>query len=237
MAKKLYEESNIQAIADTIRENLPEDFAEVTYTTAEMPGGIVEACNYQSGVGFKDGCEEARHECAQKHFVHNFVGDGGTSYSFHVPFEPDVVQIMGFDQTCIKKNYWLVLVVCELRAFGLLGGQMQYGDSTSSSGVFNLGYTTASVLTRYSRANDGTITIANIGPSDKVVTYGEGVPYTAIAVKYTEQTDKERITEFVNRLTGSGSATLNQAKVNAAFTDEEWAALIAAKPDWTFSWI
>jgi hypothetical protein len=35
----------------------------------------------------------------------------------------------------------------------------------------------------------------------------------------------------------SGSVTLNQAKVNAAFTDEEWAALIAEKPNWTFTFI
>lgn len=56
-------------------------------------------------------------------------------------------------------------------------------------------------------------------------------------MKYTDKTDKERIAEMVNGLTGSGSLTLNKNKVNAAFTTEEWNALIATKPDWTFAFI
>ena len=39
MAKKLYEESNIQAIADAIREK---NNSTDTYTTSEMPGAILD---------------------------------------------------------------------------------------------------------------------------------------------------------------------------------------------------
>lgn len=187
--------------------------------------------------GYDAGITEGAEICAAKHFVHNFVGNGGTSYSIHIPFEPDVVCITGLDPTCVKKSYQLAVVMCDTRAFGMLGGFMEYGDAGSSSGIANAVYTTTSMLTRYSRTADGTVTIANIGPSDKTVTYGAGVPYTLIALKYAEQTDKERITDFVGRLTGSGSVTLNKAKVNAAFSDAEWSALVATKPNWTFAFI
>ena len=195
--------------------------AEKLVTIAENEPKVYEA-------GLNEGAEI----CAAKHFVHNFEGDGSASVSFYVPFEPDAVQIIGFSPFANTKEYALTMFVCDCRAFGLLGGLASFGSSTGA--LTNSMQTTKSVLNRYSQAEDGIVTIKNIATS---VVFDPSYTYTAIAVKYTEQTDKERITDFVNGLTGSGTVTLNQTKVNAAFTDDEWVALIATKPNWTFNWI
>lgn len=170
--------------------------------------------------------------CVQQHFVQNFVGDGGTSRSFQVPFEPDFIQIFCFDPTVINKASVLASFFYDQRAFGLYAGTYQYGSGSGS--LKNGAFSTTSASTRYVRAEDGTITVKDFA-SNAAVVYGAGLPYTIIAVKYAEQSDKERITSFVNGLTGSGSVTLNQAKVNAAFTADEWAELIGTKPNWTFN--
>ena len=172
--------------------------------------------------------------CAARHFDHSYAGDGSGSVSFYVPFEPDMVQIIGFDPTFNKKPYALASFSYDRRAFGLMGGSALYGQADGT--VMNGYYTTVSALTRYSRAEDGTVTIGNFS-SSVPVEFSLGYPYTAIAVRYTEQTDRERIAAFVEGLTGSGTVTLNKAKVEAAFTDDEWAGLVAARPDWTFTWI
>lgn len=182
--------------------------------------------------GKTDGLADGAAICTAKHFVYNFVGDGGKSVSFHVPFEPDTVQIIGFDPMVHKTNLTLATIVCDIRAFGQLGGYAAYGNGSTLSTTM---FTTVSISTRYSRTEDGVITVQNINSAGAY--FGNGFVYTVIAVKYADRSDKERITDFVNGLTGSGTVTLNRAKVNAAFTDDEWAALVATKPNWTFTWI
>lgn len=183
---------------------------------------------------YDQGLEAGTAICAAKHFVCNFVGDGSGSASFYVPFEPDVVQIIGFDPTYNKTPYALGSFCYDQRAFGFAAGFMQYGMATGASA--SQAMTTKTALNRYSRTEDGIITISNLHSSSPVVFY-PNYSYTVVAVKYTDQTDKERITDYVNRLAGSGTVTLNQTKVAAAFTDDEWAVLIATKPNWTFTWI
>lgn len=53
MAKKLYEEENIRAIAEEIRGNL--DSSTSTYTTEEMPIGVREVSSYQYDKGYDAG--------------------------------------------------------------------------------------------------------------------------------------------------------------------------------------
>ena len=197
--------------------------AEKLITIAENESKVYEA-----------GLDKGAEICSAKHLVYNFVGDGSGSVSFHVPFEPDAVHIIGFDPTYTKTPYAIGLFCYDRRAFGTMAGAALYGNASGASTTVN--YSTTSALNRYSRTEDGVVTIGNIS-SSLSLEFSPGYVYTAIAVKYTEQTDKERITAFVSGLTGSGTVTLNRAKVNAAFTDDEWATLIATKPNWTFTWI
>ena len=43
-------------------------------------------------------------ECASKHFVHTFTGDGNTSASFVVPFEPDSIHVSCYDPSVFWSN-------------------------------------------------------------------------------------------------------------------------------------
>lgn len=183
---------------------------------------------------YDQGVEDGTALCTCQHFTVNFVGTGTSSASFYVPFEPDALFIIGFDPTFNKKPYALGSFIADLRAFGQVAGNAAYDQASGT--MANVAFTTASVLNRYSQTEDGVVTIQNISNSTTIV-FDACYIYTAIAVKYTDQTDKERIGTFVSRLTGSGAVALNEAKVTAAFTDNEWATLVATKPNWTFSWI
>lgn len=184
---------------------------------------------------FDEGLAQGVAACTAKHFSCALKGTGTGSASFYVPFRPDLVLIVGFDPTYgVQQCNVLALFLADLGAFGLCGGYCAYSSDTGSTK--STLYSSTSVLNRCHCAENGIITVQNLINSTSVF-FDATYTYTAIAVKYTDQTDRERITDYVNSLTGSGTATFNQAKVNAAFTDNEWAALIATKPGWTFTWI
>ena len=234
MAKVVTDNSHYKAIANTIRNNPVASFGEMQ--PKDMAGNIETIINGMYQFGYGEGEQSGLAACADKHFVHNFIGDGGASYSFHVPFEPDFIQIFCFEPTVINKASVLASFFYDQRAFGLYAGTYQYGSGSGS--LKNGAFSTASASKRYIRAEDGTITVKDFVPSD-VVVYGSGLPYTIIAVKYAEQSDKERITAFVNGLTGNGSVSLKQSKINAAFTTDEWTSLVGQEHllGWTFNWI
>ena len=50
-------------------------------------------------------------------------------------------------------------------------------------------------------------------------------------------TDKDALAREINALPDdeSGTVTFVGSRVSAAVTDDEWATLIAAKPNWTFT--
>ena len=184
---------------------------------------------------YEKGVEAAENVCTERHFAYAFVGDGTATATFTVPFEPDVLVVSGaypFHATDLGDNM-TALLWFDLRAFGMLGGLSLFGKSSASSKMQYSMLTTTSLLNRYNRAADGTVTLTCISTS----LFSKGVTYMVSAAKMLDKTDKKRITEFVLGLTGSGSVTLNRAKVNAAFTDDEWAVLIAQVPGWTFSFI
>lgn len=171
-----------------------------------------------------------------RHFSAVIEGTGEDTLSFYVPFEPDLISVTGYDPTVLLEENNAMQLIYDLRSFGLMGGMVLISKVNSSKLA---ALTSVSAATRYSREENGTVTIQNI--KDAAMTSGgifrTNVMYSVSAVKYTDKTDRQRITEMVQRLTGKGSLTVNRAKVNAAFTDEEWAALIAQKPGWTFAFI
>ncbi len=195
-------------------------------------GGYTEADLQAS---YAKGMADGGQLCAEKHFILCFTGDGNTSATFHVPFEPDVLHVFGYDPLGMNLTGAVMDFSYDRRAFGLLVGFALYGSG--AGGVRNAALGSSAVPKRYRRAPDGTITVFDLGGTTATAVFARGVVYTVVAVKYTEQTDAERIAAFVDRLTGSGTVTLQQEKVVGAFTDDAWAALIAARPDWTFSWI
>lgn len=227
MGKRVVDDASLAALAAKLRSRSAAPAPAMVF-----PNDFMDQVDLVHEQGLTEGIVESNALCTSQHFVHTFAGSGTGSVSFSVPFEPDAVQIIGCSPFANTKKYAAAMFAYDCRAFGLLAGFALYGSSTGALG--NSMLTTTSALKRYSRSEDGIITIKDITTS---VVFAPDYLYTAIAVKYTDQTDAERITAFVESLTGSGTVTLNQAKVRAAFGDDEWAALIARKPDWTFTWI
>lgn len=58
--------------------------------------------------------------------------------------------------------------------------------------------------------------------------------YKVIAVKYSDMSDKEMLTEYVRSLSGGETVYIHSQMRASAFTDAEWDALIAEKPNTTF---
>ena len=179
--------------------------------------------------------------CAQKHFVTTVTGNGQESISVNVPFKPDVllmfVSEVGMYGKLDSTKSFVSLIHFDISGFGMIGGRY---ECFIAGGVKQTAVTTTTMLTRYAMADDGMVTLQNFSTSGTTAigTFLDGVEYVVIAAKYTDQTDRERITQYVQSLSPTGgSVTMNGAKKTAAFTDEEWNALIAQKPGWTFSFI
>lgn len=220
MAIMRTDDAHYAAIADALRQHTG---TEDTFQPARM-AQAVGAVYAAAGAA-----------CAAKHFTAAVPGSGEQRLQFSLPFAPDYLAVLCSDGGDLYGNGGNLVysVYFDFAAFGLLGGVSQVTDS---SGLHNIAMTTESIHNRYSRADDGTVTIENVGEGT-IGVFGEGRDYLICAVKYDRASDKDRITGYVRSLTGSGSATMNRAKVEAAFTEEEWAALTAEKPGWTFSFI
>lgn len=233
MGKRVVDDNSLIALADALREQtgeqseliFPEDFAGAVHA--------IHGAAYAEG--HTDGKAEGEEACTARHFVHTFVGDGSTAVTVHVPFEPDKLVLFNLNPLVQTRANELAIFVVDLSAFGRYAGLATVGSGTAINSAV---YSTNSYLTRYSRQADGMVTIQNVGISATTAgVFTAGETFVLVAVKHIGQTDKERITAFVERLTGSGTVTLNQARVNGAFTDDEWATLIGTKPDWTFVFI
>ena len=181
--------------------------------------------------------------CEQEHFVTTVAADGSTELKFQCPFQPDRVLVTCYRPSVYMQENAVAMFVADLRSFAHVGG----GAVTyrSSGGVTHQGFTVNALQTRYTYDECGTVTICGLAGTTGSGFFAENVPYVVSAVRYGEGTDKERIVRYVEALTGSGAATLNGGKVDRAFETSpgaadgrasvEWANLIAAKPEWTFT--
>lgn len=179
---------------------------------------------------FDAGAQLAREECKAKHYVMEFTGDGTDSVTFQCPFEPDAVIVLGFDPFAYFKTGGIMSLTFDMSAFGRRGCSYfttpDRGSVGSPKGAKNL----------IAKSGENQYTISGIVVGSTTGIFFSGSKYQVIAVKYTDKTDKQRITEFIESLPSGGtdSITLYADKVNAAFSETEWSALIATKPTYTF---
>lgn len=174
---------------------------------------------------------ELYNRCKNNHFVTTITGDGTESLSFRLPFEPDALQVFCTDPRLLYCQYAVAFFNADLMGLGLAAAIYQ---TILDRNIVNTAMTTNTVGSRVSRAEDGTVTLTNITDKGTACVFALGLPYTVVASRYTDKTLRQRYEEFVNSLTGSGTAQVCKAKVYEAFTAEQWAALTATKPDWTF---
>ena len=58
MALVLTDDNHYKNIANEIRNNLPDEYSDSTYTPAEMPDGIAEVSDYQNTLGYSAGFQD-----------------------------------------------------------------------------------------------------------------------------------------------------------------------------------
>lgn len=172
-------------------------------------------------------------ECAAKHFVGTMYGSGTRSMTFNIPFYPDTVLIAAVNPRALSAGH-IISFNCNVRGIGHYLGLSLHMNSEGA--VTYSSTTIARLASTVSYSDEGGQLVVTLPDGVGAVFHGD-MPYVILAEKHETRTDKEIITDFVTHLDAEsgGSVRLSQAKVNAAFTDEEWATLIAAKPNWTFT--
>ena len=189
---------------------------------------------------FDAGFERGMEVCLAKHDAKIVYGSGTDQLTFSVPFEPDVLYIFTNSPDIRTRTAISAYIELDFTCFGMLAGKIGVTSGNNGTGAYaNLLKSNTTMVSMYSRSDDGTVTIQNAGYSNingGNYVFGEGVPYMVLAVKLELKDLKTRMTESVARLPDEKCVAYYQTqKKQAAFTDEAWAALIATKPNCTFN--
>jgi len=174
---------------------------------------------------------ELYNRCHSHHYTAFVTGDGTDSLTVKLPFTPDLVQLICTDPRLIYNNRTVYFLAADINCLGLAAGAFQY---VRNGNVYGMTMTSTSVWDRISFQEDGAVTIGGLMDGDTPCLFTQGLQFQVVATKLTDKTIRQRYEEFVEGLTGSGTAQVCKARVYEVFTAEEWAALIATKPDWTF---
>ena len=167
--------------------------------------------------------------CDATHFAGTVRGSGTGTLSVPIPFEPDTLLIVAANMRIF--TYQIAVCVYTPHALGKYLGGVQTTQNSLSLG--------AAAIRRDQRMvsyADGVLTFTMV--ESVPVRFDANTDYIVLASKTETRTDKEILTDFVSGLADvGGTVTLSQAAINAAVTDDEWAALLATKPNWTFTLI
>lgn len=235
MAKGVTDSIYYEQIAEALRLRVG---SERTFKTREMAQGVEDAYlagerkGYDAGIetGYNAGYGEASEECKSKFFTAAFAGDGGTTAKIDIPFEPQIINVWGADPRQYGSGNLAFFTADLASVTYVIGAAARYYSTALQTAPMPAD----SVLDKCSW-KDGTLTLSEFGSGSYRFPFGNGIQYIVSAARYTDLNTEERIREFISSLSGSGTATLSATKVNAAFSDEAWAELIASKPDWTFT--
>lgn len=169
--------------------------------------------------------------CNKYHYGTTVVGDGSTRLRLTLPFAPDIIQIICTDPRILFSSYGVFYFSADLNSLGRLAA---LSGTVNQGNLINSAMTSATVESRLTWDGAGNMDISNIKDGTVDCTFVEGLHYQVTAMKLSDAGLKDRFIQFVESLTGSGTAHICKAKVDAVFTAQEWAALKATKPDWTF---
>ena len=171
-------------------------------------------------------CNSMYRRVKDYHYKAVLTGDGTNRLALNLPFRPDLLQVCCTDPRIMSHVGAVMFFNGDLSAIGRAAAT---ATVTRPSGPYNLIMTTTTVD---SRLDEGCLTNIKDGTAD--CTFPEGLSYQVVATKMDDRSLKQLYTDFVECLTGSGTAEVCKSKIDQAFTAEEWANLIATKPNWTF---
>ena len=171
-------------------------------------------------------CNRMYRQLKDHHYAGVFVGDGTNRLPLELPFEPDLLQVICTDPRIMLTDGSVVFFNADFSGLGLAAA---VSSVLRAGTLYSFAMTTSSVG---SRLVDGGLT--NLKDGDKDCIFPQGLAYQVVATKLHKDSLAQRYTDFVASLTGSGTAQVCKSKIEAAFTAQEWAALKATKPNWTF---
>jgi len=191
---------------------------------------------------FDAGKHQAEEVCKMKHFAQVVTGDGSDELRFQLPFTPELLMISCHDPDIRTLANVIATIHVDLGAIGLIAGVITKTNGPADNGVDLGAYSSATPAshtldTWILREQDGLFCVKpSLNAAVKTAIFGENEPYVVTAVKVQNKTDRERFIELLDRLPEGGTykIQINKTKKEAAFTEEEWAALIGTKSSYTF---
>ena len=160
------------------------------------------------------------------------VGDGTNIVTFACSFEPDCIFVTPHGADAMSADNAIMQMVFDRRSFARHGGMYRAKkDASNTQGTM----ASASGRTYFAWA-DGICTVEV--PSSLNAPYITGTQYICSAVKYTDKSDRELLEEEIALLAETGaSIQYSKKRINDTVTEAEWQALIAQKPNRTFTLI
>ena len=212
------------AIADAIR-------AKTGGTNALTLDGMAAAIPEVFAAGESAEAEKV----AARQFVTALCGNDENTISIPIPFKPDLILISSFDAYSRKSASTYNAMMYDFRAAARSPvAFILYTNSKATASTTTVSNSNAKNLFTYA---GGIFTFTAPSSTEyQLAKWRSELLYAVSAFKYTDKSDKELISEQISRLPDSGGTVeFASAAISAAFTDDEWASLIATKPNWTFT--
>jgi hypothetical protein len=181
------------------------------------------------------GAAEREKELAQKYYIGEIEGKDSNTLTLDLPFLPDSVSVCTFGALAMSTGLTYNMFTLNRRAFGKRVAAMGLldGSLTNRFAAINM-----SAADNYI-AVDGNRILFTPPQSSYYATslWRSGVRYLVTAVR-SDKSDTELLAEEIAELSDEGgSITFSEKRIGETVSDEEWAELIAAKPNWTFELI
>ena len=214
-----------------IAENMPD-----VYGRGQMMG---ELSGYKRGYeeGVFDGGIAGREQCLMNHYSTTFYGSGTGEILQEIPFKPDIVLVYSTDACTSKIPYSYRGIAVDLRACGRHMGNFFY---IWGNGDYRCGWLGSSLNSKYVTYQDGIFRYEMSQEQLPHVSWLTNVKYHLIAMRFPDETGKELFREQIlslpDKVPGgiSNQLTVVKSVVDGYFTQAEWEALIAQKPNWEF---
>lgn len=184
--------------------------------------------------------EAGKQNCTARHFSAVVTGDGTGELMLPIPFAPDLIEVVNHDPVIRATRGTIAFCQIDFSALGQLSGLFGMTSGPSSGNALgtytNVLMASSGLANRCRRNEDGTMTLSNFSYDGLPGVWGKGVDYMVTAVRCVDKSDRQRIEENIRRLPENGTYKIyiQQEKMEAAFTREQWNALIAERPGYTF---
>lgn len=160
-------------------------------------------------------------------------GNDSRVFEVAIPFVPDAVCVYCQDVYAGAKKDTYRGFMAEMRTAGGYMGQVSYRKSDGTATSSAVGATTG--LSTFTYA-DGVFRFELPAANIPTVIWRSNARYTVWAAHFPEENVKQLIIDQLERLPDEegGTLTFSTKRINDLFTTEEWEALIATKPNWSF---